>query len=136
MNKNIAKFIYKNTIKEYNQDILVYLKSSNTKSTNYDSYRDIGFVETYQNPIVVKAKIKQVSGSSLVVREIGLSSSGAIYAFVNKQDSELLKIASKIEYNNEFYSVYNKALGDRFLVTDLDFNISKVLLFKMGNQNG
>lgn len=136
MNKNIHGYISEATFKEYAKNLYVYLKASNNNTTQYDPYRNVGYIETYQSPLTVKAIVTAVTGNSLVAREIGLAHTGSIYAFVKKADAELIKIASKIEYNNDFYCAYIKAVGKNALEFPLDFGFVKIQLFKKGLQNG
>ena len=131
--KNASHNLYKETFNLNSKTIFVYLKSTNAKDANYDSFRNSEYTETYQNPIAVKCIVKQASDSGLIAREIGLTQTGSIYLYVADSDLEIIKNASKLEYNKEFYSIYNKALGTKTLINKLDLGMSRILIFKEGN---
>ena len=132
-NKNINSQIEHSVFKDYSETVWVYLKSSNSKGSNFDPYRNIGYVKTNQSPISVKAIVHPLSGSSLIVRELGLTETGSIELIIKKQDVNLFKMCQKIKYDDEEYSTYNKALGNRIQITKRSFDFYRVLLFRRGN---
>jgi len=132
MNKNIPSQIANKAFKEYSETLWIYLKKSNSKSSSYDPYRNTGYTKAYQNPISVKAIVHPLGANSLIVRELGLINSGSIEIIVKKNDANLVKIASKIEYENEEYSVFNKALGNKVQIVKKPFDFYKIVLFKVG----
>lgn len=132
MNRNINDKINKG-LSDYKEIVWVYLKASNSLGSNYDPYRNTGYVETFQSSIPVKAIVHQISSTGLIAKELGLSLTGAIEIIVNDTDTSLIKNASKLKYKNEFYTTYHKALGSRTLVSNLPFNMTKFTCFLEGN---
>ena len=133
MNKNINSQIEEAVFKQYSETVWVYLKASNSKGSNYDAYRNTGYTQTNQSPIAVKAIVHPLSGNSLIIRELGLTEMGSIELIIKKQDKNLFKICQKIKYDEEEYSTFNKALGNRVQITKRSFDFYRVLLFKRGN---
>lgn len=133
MNRNIDNIIDVNLFKEYAETVWVYLKSSNSKGSNYDAYRNTGYTKTSQSPEPVKAHVRQILGNSLIAREIGLVESGAIEIVVSSSDVNLFKFCDKVVYNDEEYSIYNQALGNKVQIFKSEFNFSRVILFRQGN---
>ena len=131
--RNLRCNINNNVFKNYADKIKVYLKSSNSKGANYDPHRNVGFVSTNSNPLTVKALITQIAPETKLAKEIGHFISGAILATIYSKDVTLIRSASKIEYNDEEYSVYNKALGNRIQITDTGVGFHKVVLFRKGD---
>lgn len=117
--------------RKYRKIALVYLRSSKTKNENYDPFREVGFDQTLQNPIPVKALTKITSPSSLTYRELGLTKAGAIQIIVQDKDVNLIKNSEKIFIENIEYYVYDDAVGNRFLIFPTQFaKFSKIILFR------
>ena len=130
MHRNFHKQIHDTVFTEYAETLWVYLKASNSKGSNYDPYRNTGYVKTNQSPEPVKAYVRQIKGNSLIAREIGLSQSGAIEIIIKSSDANLFRICEKIKYNDVEYTTFNKALGDKVQIYKSDFNFSRVVLFR------
>ena len=133
MNRNVNYNITNSAFDDYSETIWVYLKSGNTKGEDYDPYRNVGYTKTFESPYPVEAMIVPVQPNSLIMREIGLDEAGAIYTIIKNQDVNMIKSAEKIEYNEETYSVYNKALGNRIQLLKRPFGFWRVTLFRVGN---
>jgi len=133
MNRNeISQKIFEDIFKKYSVKLSVVLRSSKTQSENFDKFRNVGYSKTYKNPLFVNAITKPISENSLIIREIGLSESGAIKVIVADNDIPLLKLSEKIEKGTEEYTPWNKALGNRFQVFPSDYvGYSIVILFKL-----
>jgi hypothetical protein len=123
----------KTVFNSYSETVWVYLKSTNTKGTDYDPYRNTGYIKTQNNPEPVKAHVRQLQGNSLIAREIGLVESGAIEIVIDDRDENLFKICEKVVYNNIEYTPYNKALGNRMQIFKSPFNFSRIVLFVKGS---
>ena len=133
MRKDINKKINK-ALKGCTETVWAYIKDSNSLGSNYDPYLNVGQVETFQSPIPVKAlSVHHISNDGLIAKELGLGLIGAIDIVVNDIDKELIKNASKIKYNNQFYTTYHKALGSRALMIPRSFETTKFTLFIIGN---
>lgn len=124
--KNFARSI----LEDYKEKIFVYLPGASTKSSSYDKFRDVGWTVGIQNPIVVKAFVRQMVSNELVVKQLGLVSIGAIKITVKNMDVPLFKLATRIVYKDEDFYVYNDAVGKKMLVIELDDNYSEITLFK------
>lgn len=132
MDKNIHSQIANKAFRDYSETVWVYLKSSNSKTGSYDPYRNTGYSRSLGKAIEVKAIVHPLGANSLIVRELGLINAGSIEIIVKKNDANLVKIASKIEYENEQYSVFNKALGNKVQIVKKPFDFYKIVLFKVG----
>ena len=130
MNRNIPKNLRTSIFNEYNETIWVYLKASNSKGSNYDPYRNTGYTKTNQSPEPVKAYVRQIAGNSLIIREIGLSQTGAIEIVIKSSDANLFRMSEKIVYNDVEYTPFNIALGNKIQITKTQFNFSRVILFR------
>lgn len=110
----------------------VYLKSGKTKSANYDSFTKTGFVETYMNPIFVDIILKTIVSNSLIIRELGLTQTGAVQIIIKEEDTSALKAAEKIVINDIQYTPYLEALGNRFQDAKISWiGYDKLILFRL-----
>jgi len=134
MNKNIISQINR-SLDGYKQTVWVYKKATNIVSSNYDSYRNLGYSKTYQSPTPVNAVVHQISSTGLIAKEIGLSLTGAIEIMVSGMDASLIKNASKLKYRGQFYTTFHKALGTKNLITNLPFGMKKIVCFMQGNSD-
>lgn len=133
MNKNIQDKLSKG-LDDYKKTLWVYKKSSNTiSSSNYDPYRGTGYTKAFQSPIPLKVIIHQISMNGLIVKELGLALNGAIEIICNNMEANLILTASKLKYDNKFYTVFIDALGSKTMVTDLPFNMKKIVCSIKGN---
>lgn len=134
MDNKINQEVFDKIFKEYSKEISIYLRSAKTKGANYDKFRNTGYNITLQNPISVLALTKSITPNSLIIRELGLTESGAIQIIISNDDVEALKICEKILIDNKEYTPWKKALGNKFQVFELPFDgFSKVILFRMDN---
>jgi hypothetical protein len=124
--KNFANYI----LKDYSSKVFIYLPGAKVKNTNYDKFRDVGWTVGQQNPIVVKAFVREVSPNELILRQIGLVAVGAKKLVVKNNDVTLFRLANKVVINNVDYYVYNDAVGKKFQIQELDENYSEVTVFK------
>lgn len=134
MNKNIEQNIFEQIFKDESIKIRVILRASKTKGENFDKFRDIGYQKTHQNPLFVRALTKTISPNSLIIRQIGLTESGAIQIIVKENDASLIKLADIVIIKDENYTPWNKALGGRFQIFDMPFNYKKIILFRINEQ--
>lgn len=124
--KNFAKKIYI----EFKDTVEVYLKGSKTKSANFDKYTNTGYVTTQQNPIFIKAIIRDIKAEELITKNIGLVAVGAKKIVIKERDVSLIKDASRIVIDEEDYYVYDDAVGNKLQIADDKFGYYTVLLFK------
>ena len=125
---------FKETVfKDYYETVWVYLKATNTKGSTYDPYRQTGYTITNHSPLSVKAYVRQLTSSSLIMRELGLVESGAIEIVVEDSDVNLFKFCEKVKYDDNQYTPFRSALGNRVQITKISFGFYKIVLFKVGN---
>jgi hypothetical protein len=110
--------------------VFIYLPGAKVKGTNYDKFRDIGWTVGQQNPIVVKAWVREVSPNELILRQIGLVAVGAKKLVVKNNDVALFRLANRVVINDADYYVYNDAVGKKFQIQELDENYSEVTVFQ------
>lgn len=137
MNKDIFKInkkIKRYLRSKYGETLWIFLKASNTKGSNYNTYLNEGQTVTKKSPIPIKAIfVKQIQANSLIYRELGLKETGAIEAIIDSSDINAFKVCESVKYNEELYSPFKKGLGNRIQITSLAFNQAKIVLFKLGN---
>ena len=134
MNFNTKTRQYADRIfRTYEENIDVYLQSSQTKSDDYDPAYSVRIDKTLQNPITIKAMIRDKSANSLIINELGLTALGAKSIVIQDMNVSFLKLAEKIIINDEEYTPYHEAVGNKFQISDASFGYSIVILFKSGN---
>lgn len=131
MHKSIQYQIEDKVFKQFAENLFVYLQKTFSYGSNYDPYRNEGAVLTQKSPISVKGIVRQISGDSLIRREIGIQETGAVEVIIKERDISVIKNAEKIVYNKEEYSLYNKALGNRMQIFKRPFGFYKIIMFKV-----
>lgn len=124
--KHFAKQIYR----EFQENVAVYLKGSKTKSVNYDKYTDTGYTQTRQNPIYIKAIIRDVKAEELITKNIGLTAYGAKKIVIRASDVSFIKNADTIVIDNNDYYVYNDAVGNKLQIADDKLGYYTILIFR------
>lgn len=128
---DIDQNVFEQLFKDHSIKVQVILRASKTKGANYDKFRDVGYNKTTQNPLWIKALTKIISSNSLILKELGLTESGAIYAIVQQKDVSLIKLGEKIIIDGIIYTPRHKSLGNRFQIEKMPFNYSKITLFRI-----
>lgn len=126
----INKEVFDKIYKDHSISIKVHLRGSKTKSANHDPFRNIGYTITKQNPLWVKALKRDLTSNSLIIREMGLTQSGAIEIIVQNKDVSLIKASTRVVVNEIDYYPYNDAVGNKFQLTERPFGYSKIVLFR------
>ena len=126
LTKNFANKIYK----EFKETVTVYLKGSKTKSASYDKFTDTGYTLTQQNPIFIKAIIRDLKAEELITKNLGLVAYGAKKIVIKERDVTLIKNASRIVIKDEDYYVYDDAVGNKLQIADDKLGYFTVVLFK------
>ena len=131
MSEYIDQKLFDEVFRKLRKIALVYLRSSKTKSDNYDPFRETGFDQTNQNPLPVKALTKVISPGSLTHHEMGLGKAGALQIIIQNRDVNLIKNSEKITIDNIEYYVYDDAVRNKFLIFPTQFaNFSKIIIFR------
>jgi hypothetical protein len=130
--KKYLKHNLNKALEHHKEIVWVYFKSGNTK-TNYDPYRNEGYVETFQNPLPLKLMVHEISANGLVAKEIGLSSLGAKEFVGNDNEIDMIKNASKIKYDEQYYTPFNKAVGSKCLISSRPLGQKAIICFVEGN---
>jgi len=131
MSFEIDQKIFDTVFRKNRKIALVFLRSSKTKNENYDPFREIGFDQTNQNPLPVKALTKVLSASSLTYHELGLVKAGALQIIIQNRDVELIKNSEKIFIDNIEYYVYDEGVGNKFQIYPTQFaNFTKIIIFR------
>ena len=133
MDKNeISAEIFEKIFLDHSLKLEVFLRGAKTKSDNYDKFRNVGFEKEKRNPIFVSCITRSITPNSLIIRELGLSESGAMQIIIQDQDVSALKLSERIVHNGLEYTPWNKALGNRFQEFPTDFSgYTKIILFRM-----
>lgn len=127
--RQYARIIFR----DYAEKIHVYLRASQIKGNDYHPKYNVAYTKTNQNPITIKAIIRDETANKLVIKNIGLTAVGAKSIIIKNSDVNTIKLAEKIVINNENYEIYNSAVGKKFQVYDVCFGYSKIIIFKSGN---
>ena len=128
--REISQNFFEDFFRKYRKTALVFLRGAKTREEDFDPFRNTGFVQKNQNPLPVKVLPKTVSPNSLIIREIGLTESGAIQIILHDRDVELIKNSEKIIIENREYYVFNDAVGNKFQIFPTDYSkYSKIILF-------
>jgi hypothetical protein len=130
MDAPISKDIYENLFKNHSKKVKVFLRGSKSYGSNYDPLRDTGYTKTVLNPLFIRAIIRTVSANSLIIREMGLTESGAIQILIKDSDVEFIRLSEKILINEKEYYAYNDAVGNRLQIFPLSFGYSKIIIFR------
>lgn len=130
-NHKLNKEIFESIFKDHAISGRAILRASKTKGVNFDKFRNTGYEKNHQNPLFFKCLTKAVTANSLVIRELGLTESGAIQIIVKDNDEKLLKLSEKIIIDNIEYTAFNHALGNRFQSFKLPFDYHKIILFRL-----
>lgn len=128
--KKLTKHFAKQIYREFKETVEVYLKGSKTKSAFYDKYTSTGYVITQQNPIFIKAIIRDVKPEELITKSIGLVATGAKKIVIKENDVSLVKHASHLMINDEEYYVYDDAVGNKLQIANDQMGYYTVLIFK------
>jgi len=120
-------------IRDFGTSVDVFLRASKTKGINYNPKYEAGYVITNQNPITIKAYLRDKSEDSLIINQMGLVAVGAKELIIKENDASYFLLAEKVKINDETYEVYSKATGNKFQCYDLGFGYKAVILFKAGN---
>jgi len=121
----ITQTFYDNTTNVY-----VYLRASKVKGENFDPERQAGFNIILQNPIIVQAIVRDIQPEKLILKEMGLTESGAIELLVKAKDIDTIKLAEKIIYETVEYYKYNDAVGKKMLIWKRPFGYYRIWLFR------
>ena len=128
--KKLTKHFANKIYREFKENVTVYLKGSKTKSTNYDKFTNTGYTLTSQNPIFIKAIIRDVKAEELIIRNLGLIATGAKKIVIKERDVSFIKNAYRIIIDEEDYYVYDDAVGNKLQIADDKLGYYTVLLFK------
>lgn len=131
LNHGIEQKIFDDLFKNHAVDIKAFLRASKVKGSNYDKFRDVGYEKNIQNPIFIKAMQRAITPNSLIIREIGLAETGAMQIIVKQDDIAVIKLAERIQIDEEEYTPWLKMLGNRLQITKMPFNYSKVIIFRL-----
>jgi hypothetical protein len=128
-------------LKKIRTQIKRTIESSNfsTKIRLYFSQRSVGeFYDPYENnysytnlnPITIKGYVRDISPDALIWKQYGLSEIGAKEILCDNKYVSWFKLCNKVEIDSDTYQVYKEAQGNRFMITEEPFKISKIIVVK------
>jgi|WetSurMetagenome_2_1015567.scaffolds.fasta_scaffold1514398_1 hypothetical protein len=132
LNKHTRHFADK-IFQTYSENVNVYLRRSLTKGTNYNPKYNTDYTKLLQNPIVIKAVVRQEALDKLVIKDLGLVSIGAMTMLVRESDLNIVKLAEKLIIEGSEYEVYSSAVGKKILIDSGLFGYSRITIFRKGN---
>lgn len=127
----LNKFRPQNLIpKEDLKEIMVY-SSTSIKDEHYDPERKVSVSEAEVNPTPIRGYCYDASYEGLIIRAIGLKTTGAKEIIVSSMYKELLEECSKVEIDSISYEVYKTAGGSKgMLIKNLPHKRIKILLVR------
>ncbi len=131
MNRNLINSKLEQVFEDFCDTIFVYFPKTKQRSADYDPFRDEGYTYSYQNPIPVKAIVRDATPMSLFYRNIGLVEDDAKEIIIKGDDLNKIKIAEKLLIEGNFYSVYNKALGNRVSIFKRPGNFYRIVVWRV-----
>lgn len=127
--REISQDLFDQVFKKKRKTALVFLRGAKSRESNFDPFRDTGFVQKNQNPLPVKVLTKVITPSSLIFREMGLTEAGALQIILQDRDVELFKNSEKITIDNIDYYVFRDAVGGKVQIFPTQFaKFSKIIL--------
>lgn len=126
INKNVFDQIFLN----HSTKITIFLRASKNKGSNFDPFRETGYEKTTQNPFFIKGIIKSLAPNSLIIREMGLTESGALQLLIKDNDVSLIKLSKKMIIDGKEYYIYNDRIGNKLQIFPLRFGYSKLIVFQ------
>ena len=84
-------------IRDFGTSVDVFLRASKTKGINYNPKYEAGYVITNQNPITIKAYLRDKSEDSLIINQMGLVAVGAKELIIKKNDASYFLLAEKVK---------------------------------------
>lgn len=130
-NHDIEQGVFEQIFKNHAVKIRVILRASKTKGADFDKFRNVGYQESYQNPLFIKALTRTLSPNSLIIRELGLAETGALAIIIPHNDLALLKLSEVVIIDDVEYTPWTKALGGKMQVEKLPFKYQKIILFRI-----
>lgn len=130
MSELFSKEILKQLFRRHGKKIKVFLKGSQSQGAVFDPFRDTNYTRTTQSAHFIRAVTRTIAPNSLIVRELGLIESGAIYLLVKNSDVEFIRLSEKILVDEKEYYVYNDAVGNRLQIFELPFGYSRIIVFR------
>lgn len=130
IDKCISEDIFNNIFKEHSIKIAVFLRGSKTTSITHDPFRNLGYVKVKKNQVWLDGMIKMVSANSLIIREMGLTETGAMQVIIPESDVSFIRLSEKIEIKGLEYYAFNDAVGNKLQIFDLPFGYKKVIIFR------
>lgn len=126
LTKDSLEYLFKN----HSKKIKIFLRSAKTKGENYDKFRDTGYSKTLSNPLFIKGVVRTISGSSLILKEMGLINTGAKQLLIKSNNVNFVKLSEKILIDETEYYIYNDAAGNKLQIFDLQFGYSRIIIFR------
>lgn len=130
MDREITRQVCDEVYRKHAQKIRVILRASKIKGSNFDPFRQIGFEKTSQNPLFINAVVKTLAPNSLIIREMGLTESGAVQILIRDKDVALIKLSKVLIIDDVEYYVFNDRIGNRLQIFPLKFGYSKIIVFR------
>lgn len=130
IDKCISKDIFDKIFKDHSIKVAVFLRGSKTMSSTHDPFRNTGYVKVKKNQVWLSGMIKTVSANSLIIREMGLTETGAMQVIIPESDIAFVKLSEKIEIKGIEYYAFNDAVGNKLQIFDLPFGYKKVIIFR------
>ena len=127
--KNLAS----NLLRDFGTYVDIYLTSGKSKGGNYNPKYATGKSVTNQNPVTIKAYVRDKSANSLIANQLGLIAVGSKEIIVTENDSSYFLNAERVQINGEDYEVSNNATRNKVQMYDLNFGYKTIILFKRGN---
>jgi ribosomal protein S17 len=129
MDRNIRQKL-RELYRDRAEKVAVFLRTSKTKSANYDKYNDTGYTVSQDNPVWIKAITHTHTVDGLIYKGLGLEEVGAKTIIIKKSDLSLIEICEKVEIDGKEYYAWKDTVGDKIQVYETEFDFVRVIIFR------
>lgn len=112
--------------KDFTTKIRIYM-SSKTASEDYDNYEN-NYSYTNQNPITIKAYVRDLLPETAFWKQYGLHMSGIKEIITEDRFIEAFENCNKMEIDNIEYEVFKSGTGNNVSITKRPFKMLRVIV--------
>lgn len=103
--------------------------SNKTAGADFDEYEK-NYTVNNLDPHIIKGYVSDLTPEALVWKQYGFKEQGAKEILTDARYADWFRNAARIVIEENDYSVYNEALGNKAIITKRPLNLIKVVLFR------
>jgi predicted ribonuclease YlaK len=115
--------------KRFGEDVSIYLRSTKSKGDNYDPIRNTGYAVGHQNPISIKAWVRQPSQDGKLLQQIGLVENHPMEIIVFEKDINTVIEAERLVIKGKDYHVRSDAVGNRVSKIERIYGLARIIIW-------